>query len=521
MIATRAPGAGPRPAPALDSIAGGVAVALLVAVVAGVAGPARAVLALAFVSFAPGWALLARLRVAEGADRLALAVVCSLTICTLGSLATLWARVWSPPALLAALAALTIAALVQPRLARPAPVAARPPVWVAEVEMSQPGAPRGISRGQRPDDAEARLLVRLHNRPLGFVTVPLQGGPLDAAAVRAAVAERFPNASRSSARPRDRGRRPEAITVVVCTRDRPAVLATCLRQLKQLEYGRFRVVVVDNAPTNDETRAAFAEVVGRDGRFRYVVEPAAGLSRARNRGLREATTRRVAFTDDDVQVDRGWLGALMAGFARHPEAGCVTGLVPAAELDHPAQHYFERRYSWSAGMEPQVFALDTPGQSALYPFSAGLFGTGANFAVDRKLMLRLGGFDQALGAGSPAGGGEDLDAFVRVLLAGRSLVYEPAALVWHTHRAGDRALRRQLYAYGVGLTAFLAKHVLNRRTAWEILRRVPAGLRRGPEVWGAGTSSADGGRVAYALTEFRGMAMGPLAYLRGRRRAAR
>jgi GT2 family glycosyltransferase len=520
MMATRT-AAGPRPAPALDRVAGGIAVALLLAVLVDAAGPARVVLALAFVSFAPGWALLARLPLAEGADRLALAVVCSLSICILGSLATLWMRLWSPPALLAGLAALTVVALVQPRLTRRARPAALQPVWVAEVEMSKSFSPRGISRGQRADDVEARLLVRLHNRPLGFVTVALQGQPLDAAAVRAAVADTFPNPSRSSGRPRDRRRRPEAITVVVCTRDRPAVLATCLRQLKQLEYGRFRVIVVDNAPTDDGTRAAFAEVVGRDARFRYVVEPAAGLSRARNRGLQEATTRRVAFTDDDVQVDPGWLGALMAGFARHPEAGCVTGLVPAAELDHPAQHYFERRYSWSVGMEPQVYVLHQPGQSPLYPFSAGLFGTGANFAVDRKLMLRLGGFDQALGAGSPAGGGEDLDAFVRVLLAGRSLVYEPAALVWHTHRTDERALRRQLYAYGVGLTAFLAKYLLSRRTAWEIVRRAPAGLRRGPAVWDAGTSSADGGRASYALTEFRGMAMGPVAYLRGRRRAAR
>lgn len=502
---------------AMDHTAGAISIGLLAAVVLDVASPARAVLALAFVTFAPGWALLGRLGVAKGADRLALAVVCSLTVCTLASLATLWAGLWHPSALLALLAVPTAASLVEPR--RRAVAAALAPVWVGEVEIGRSFAARGICREQRPGDSAARLLVRLHDRPLGFVSIPLSGAPLDATTVEEAVAAQFAHSGTQAPQHKPRARRTEAITVVVCTRDRPAVLATCLHQLKRLEYPRFKVIVVDNAPTTDGTRDTFETLVGRDPRFRYVVEPVAGLSRARNRGLREASTRRVAFTDDDVQVDRCWLTAIMAGFARHSEAGCVTGLVPAAELDHPAQRYFERRYSWSAGMDPQVFVLDQAGQSPLYPFSAGIFGTGANFAVDRRLMLRIGGFDEALGAGSPAGGGEDLDAFVRILRAGRPLVYQPSALVWHTHRTDEGALRRQLYSYGVGLTAFLAKYVLDRRTAWEIVRRVPAGLRRGPAMWDAGATRSEGGSTSYVLAELRGMVMGPVAYLRGRRRA--
>jgi len=172
-------------------------------------------------------------------------------------------------------------------------------------------------------------------------------------------------------------------------------------------------------------------------------------------------------------------------------------------------------------MEGRVFDLaDRRDSSPLYPYSAGLFGTGANFAVDRDLFVGLGGFDEALGAGSPAGGGEDLDAFVRVLQAGRSLVYEPSAIVWHVHRADAAALRQQLFSYGVGLTAFLTKHMGDWKTSREILSRIPAGCRRAGRIWSP-TEIGDRAPLGLVLCEMLGMTYGPTAYLRGRWRLRR
>ena len=53
----------------------------------------------------------------------------------------------------------------------------------------------------------------------------------------------------------------------------------------------------------------------------------------------------------------------------------------------------------------------------------------------RTAALReLGGFDEALGPGTPAQAGEDLLVFLRLLAGGRRLAYEPGAFVWHWHR---------------------------------------------------------------------------------------
>ena len=72
-------------------------------------------------------------------------------------------------------------------------------------------------------------------------------------------------------------------------------------------------------------------------------------------------------------------------------------------------------------------------------------------------------------------GGEDLDLFLRVLLAGRALAVEPRAVVWHWHRRELEQLRRQMHGYGTGLAAYGWKHLTQPpRPGPAIARRVPA-----------------------------------------------
>jgi hypothetical protein len=75
----------------------------------------------------------------------------------------------------------------------------------------------------------------------------------------------------------------------------------------------------------------------------------------------------------------------------------------------------------------------------------------------RELLRELGGFDEALDTGAPLPGGGDLDAFYRVLNAGRALVHEPRMLVFHQHRSEHAALRRQMWSWGLGLMAYVQK----------------------------------------------------------------
>jgi GT2 family glycosyltransferase len=436
----------------------------------------------------------------------------------------------------------------------PAPAPQPDALWVGYVELAD-----GLDvRAVEPEPlacGRARLLVRLHNEPLGFVTVPTDptdGSAVPAGMVEAAIyRELAPELERhlredGTAMPvvlPEKGfgswdecahavasAWQEPMTVAVCTRDRPELLSVCIDSLRELEYPALEILIVDNASSDDRTRLVVERVRRRDPRFRYVSQPVPGLSAARNVALVEAKHDYIAFTDDDVIVDPSWLEGIARGFGRAPGVGCVTGLVAPARLYSASQRYFDQRYTWSASMAPRLYDMtEHRGDNALYPYSPGVFGTGANFAVDRRLVVELGGFDLALGGGSYAGGGEDLDIFVRILQAGSAIAYEPGSVVWHKHRESDDELRDQLLGYGRGLAAFITKHLLDPGVRIEVLRRVPGGLRRLFTIWArteatsrtATPSKIDATRSAYFRLELLGMAAGPYAYWRGRRSARR
>jgi hypothetical protein len=160
-------------------------------------------------------------------------------------------------------------------------------------------------------------------------------------------------------------------------------------------------------------------------------------------------------------------------------------------------------------------------QSPLYPLPP--FGTGANMTFRPGVIEGIGGFDAALGAGTPAMGSEDTLAFTRVLLGGGTIVYQPTALTWHYHRRDLDGLRRQMIGYGAGLTAAYTSLILSDpRVLVGLARLVPTALRD--------LTSDDSLRSAGLEADFprelmganrRGMLTGPFRYLAGRRRNRR
>lgn len=365
------------------------------------------------------------------------------------------------------------------------------------------------------DDAQgyehARLLVRSGVVPRGFVDVPIHGGRPDAGALAAAIAA-LPAAGPAPVQPDPL----PAVSVVICTRDRPDSLRRALRSVVQVDYPTLEIVVVDNNPRAG-TAQAVADQLG-DPRIRVVPAPVAGLSRARNVGLLAASSPLVAYTDDDVVVDRFWIRGLVAGFAAAPDVACVTGLVPTGALRTPVHAYFDERVSWAAQLSPDLFrASERRDDLPMFPFCVGRFGTGANFAFRRADLIALGGFDEALGAGAAAGGGEDIDMFLRILLTGRALAFEPSSIVWHRHRDDTAGLSSQVYTYGTGLGATMTIHALKPTTAWRLAKVALAGTRHIWTTTGAAEKTvAFEGSSELAGRERRGVLAGPVTLVRAR-----
>jgi GT2 family glycosyltransferase len=237
-------------------------------------------------------------------------------------------------------------------------------------------------------------------------------------------------------------------------------------------------------------RAAVAAAAGDDPRVRFVHQAGRGLSRARNLAARLAGGEVLAFTDDDCEADPEWLAALAAGFARGD--GDRVGLVAGAVAAPPAT----RRLSTCPAIAP-ADALYDPRRTPRRP-PPGWDWMGANFAVRRDVLARLGGWDELLGAGTDFPAGEDTDFKIRLEAAGVPMVTTPAAVVRHAagRREGVRAVLRSQRGYARGNGATAAKMSLGgdaRGRSWLVdtwrdcllgwLRqrrphRLPADLRR-------------------------------------------
>ena len=417
------------------------------------------------------------------------------------------------------------------------------PVQMMEIELTEP-LPAVRYDGQH---RRAWVLARLHTEPVATCVVqfdargltPDEVGALLWPGLREPVTQRFAAAglpepatltgeglaAEPAAWPFLRRRHAVLaaapfISVVICTSDRPDQLAACLRHLDRQQYPRFEVVVVDNAPTSDAVRTL---VEGRQSRvtYRYVVEPKGGLSWARNAGTAAAFGEIVAFLDDDEEPDGHWLAVLAHGFARGDDIGCVTGIILPARLDTPAQEMFEQigGHSKGRGFSPAVFSRHSP-QNPLYPRPP--FGAGGNMAFRREALARIGGFDVALGGGTPALAGEDTLALTQVLLAGYRIAYEPAALIRHNHYRDLDGLGRQLHGYGVGLMAYYTALLRHQPSVLPGLLRLAltaTGYLR--ETKATRSAAPQDLPARLRRRQRRGMLTGPVAYIRSVRRQAR
>ncbi|MBP2369421.1 glycosyltransferase family 2 protein [Pseudonocardia parietis] len=383
----------------------------------------------------------------------------------------------------------------------------------------------------------ARLLVTDTGVPVGQVDVALRRGRATAdelARAAATVAGAEPPASPPTSA--------EPMTVVVATRGRPESVRRCVAAILAGDHPDLTVLVVDNDPPDGRTRAVVEEF-GGDGVY-YVREPRRGASVGRNRGLAEARTPVVAFTDDDTEPDPGWASRIAGAFAADPQLTGLSGPVLAARLETAQERAADVALAWNKGFVQRRFRLDDPPSDApVFPFSPGLFGIGANLAVRTGRVRELGGFDEALGPGRPTRGGEDIELLVRIVLGGGTLAYLPAAYVWHHHRPSDEELRDQLAGYALGLGAFLGKVAMDPRARRLAMRRFPAAVARLREIVrresagrpGEGAPRSRPGEVAQApevaarrhqetvalpggaaTRKVRGLASGTVLYLRTR-----
>jgi GT2 family glycosyltransferase/glycosyltransferase involved in cell wall biosynthesis len=183
------------------------------------------------------------------------------------------------------------------------------------------------------------------------------------------------------------------------------------------------VIVVDDASTDDSPR-----VLPTIAHLRYLHLPTnQGFIEACNAGAALARGEFLVLLNNDTVPQPGWLDALLATFATHPDTG-----IAGAMLVYPDGRLQEAGGIVHADGEAANYGRGGDPEDPRYAFVRECdYVSGAALAIPRTLWLELDGLDAHY---APAYY-EDTDLAMRVRAAGRKVRYQPAACVVHLEGA--------------------------------------------------------------------------------------
>ena len=234
-----------------------------------------------------------------------------------------------------------------------------------------------------------------------------------------------------------------AASVVICSRNRPRLLAETVESVLAGDEVPAEIVIVDESDT--PAAELIPDGSSRGCHIRHLTTTARGLSWGRNAGAAAAAHDLLVFTDDDMTADPQWIPALVGTLSRAGSRDVVTGRVLPGGRETPG------------GFVP---ALAVSEKGAVY---SGRLGrdvlAGGNMAIRRALFETMGGFDVRLGPGSRFPAAEDNDLGFRLLEAGGRILYVPEALLYHRAWRPASAYLPLRFAYGRGKGGFYAKNV--------------------------------------------------------------
>lgn len=210
------------------------------------------------------------------------------------------------------------------------------------------------------------------------------------------------------------GMQPPAITVIIPAYGVTTMLGDALDSLLAQDRGDWRAIVVDDG---DRRVAEHVAPYLADPRIRLLETDNGGLPTARNRAITASDTPFVALLDGDDMLEPDYVSSMIAALEASPAIGFATG----DAIFFGADRIGERFSAYCPQALPAT--LDRVLRREFNIFVAT--------AMRREAIDQIGGFDASLRSS------EDLDAWIRLLMAGWELAYVPRPLVRYRRRKGQ------------------------------------------------------------------------------------
>ncbi len=209
---------------------------------------------------------------------------------------------------------------------------------------------------------------------------------------------------------------PRPVDVVIATYNRQQRLASTLRSLQRQTFSGFGVIIVDDGSDPPAESVLPAELRDQP-RVRILRSPGnRGPAAARNQATSRSDAEFIAFIDDDVDADEGWLEALLDRMQATSGDPVVIGPLLAPPDWRPTP--------WNRWVAAKLAVEYGRMQTEVYAPTWRQFFTG-NALVRRECILSAGGFNESLRRA------EDIELGMRLSRLGCTFVFEPAAKGWH------------------------------------------------------------------------------------------
>lgn len=225
------------------------------------------------------------------------------------------------------------------------------------------------------------------------------------------------------------------VSIVLPTRDRPALLPRAVASVLEQLYGPWELVVVDDGDT-DAVEEVLAGV--EDDRIVTVSGPRRGLGAARNAGLDAASGDVVCYLDDDNAMHPAWLQAVAHVLSMRDDVDVIYGVTVA---EHRILDNLDDENWW-----PAFWQLPWARETLL---RENLTDAGA---LAHRRELPEARFDEEIGSG------EDWDLLIR-MTADRPALAVPAVS----------------HAYAIGGSDQMSRSPKHRATLEDVRRRHAGG----------------------------------------------
>lgn len=227
-----------------------------------------------------------------------------------------------------------------------------------------------------------------------------------------------------------------AVSVIIPTYNRPEPLRACLASLARQDFPieKFEVVVVDDG--SKPAMKLDTGIFDMGLNLQILVQDNKGPSSARNAGAQVAKGEFLLFTDDDCEPCPNWVRTMVATLHIHPETLVGGKTINALKSNVFAQasqllNSYVYEYYNQQGTKPRFFASN-------------------NIGLAKHHFSQMGGFNTTFTSHYS----EDRDFCDRWIQLGKSMVYEPGAVIEHSHVMGPYHFLRQHFRYGTGARSF-------------------------------------------------------------------